>query len=194
MGLEFELKYQATPALLTKLRQELPGQEAQLNMHTVYYDTPTGQLSARQCTLRCRKENQLHICTLKTPADGFGRKEWEVQCNDIHSAVDMLCKLGAPKEILDLTGEGLVPICGARFTRIAKTLQIEGCTVEIALDQGVLTAGDKERPLCELEVELKQGDPAACIAYGKLLQRRYGLKIEENSKFRRALALYRGEL
>ena len=194
MGLEFELKYRATPALLSQLRQDLPGQEAVLQMQTTYYDTPTGQFSARRCTLRRRLENQTYICTLKTPADGGGRKDWEVESDSIESAIDMLCKLDAPAEILALSEEGLIPICGARFRRITKTLQREDCVLEIALDEGVLTGGSRELPLCELEVELKSGSTAACIAYGKFLEQHYGLCAEENSKFCRALALYEGEI
>ena len=194
MALEFELKYRISPELLTRLRRELPGEEVLLQMQTTYYDTPSAAFSARHCTLRCRKENERYVCTLKAPAPGFGRREWEVECGDIRSAVDMLCKLGAPEDILSLSQEGLIPICGARFTRIAKTVQLNGCLVEVALDEGVLTGGGKQLPLCELEVELKQGDSALCVAYGKSLQRLYGLVPEESSKFRRALALYKGEV
>ncbi len=193
MGIEFELKYRATPALLSQLRQELPGEEAAYHMQTTYYDTPAEDFSSRKCTLRCRRENDTHICTLKTPANGLSRQEWEVECEQIQEALDKLCKLGAPEDILALGEKGLVPICGARFTRIAKTVELGDCTLELALDQGVLTAGDREIPLCEAEVELKKGEQAPCVAYAKALQTQYGLVPEEKSKFRRALALYRGE-
>ena len=194
MGVEFELKYRATAPLLAQLRKDVSGEEQLLRMQTTYYDTPSGQLSARHWTLRCRLENDVHICTLKTPTEGIGRKEWEVKCDDIQKAIEMLCKLGAPEELRLLTREGLIPICGARFTRVAKTLTLGDCVLELALDEGVLTGGERELPLCEVEIELKQGDPAACVAYAKMLQRAYGLVPEEKSKFRRALELYRGEI
>lgn len=194
MGIEFELKYRATPALLTRLREEIAAQEKIFHMQTTYYDTPSGQFSARHCTLRRRLENDTHICTLKAPAQGFGRREWEVACERIEDAIDMLCKLGAPREILTLADEGLIPICGARFTRIAKTLELDNCVVELALDTGTLTGGQRELPLCEVEAELKQGDPSACVAFAKNLAQTYGLVPEAQSKFRRALALYRGEI
>lgn len=193
MGIELELKYRATPELLTRLRKEVTGKEKIFHMQTTYYDTPTGQFSARHCTLRCRLENDIYICTLKTPAGGVGRREWEVACDRIEDALGELCKLGAPEDILSLAGEGIIPICGARFTRIAKTLDLEDCVVELALDEGLLTGGGKEIPLCEVEVELKQGDWAACAAFSEKLARVYGLVPEQKSKFRRALALYRGE-
>ncbi len=193
MGIEFELKYQATPELLARLRQEIGGAETVYHMHTTYYDTPAGDFSARKCTLRCRRENDAHICTLKTPASGLGRREWEAECDRIQDALEKLCKLGAPGDILALGQKGLVPICGARFTRIAKTIALDECILELALDEGVLTAGQREIPLCEAEVELKNGPQGACMAYAKALEAQYGLIPEEKSKFRRALALYKGE-
>lgn len=193
MGIEFELKYRVTPRQLEKLRQGVDGEEKTYRMRTTYYDTPTQQLSARHCTLRCRMENETAVCTLKTPTGGIGRREWEVECHRIEDAIEKLCKLDGPQEILALTAEGLIPICGARFTRIAKTLVLDDCVVEVALDEGVLTARDRQIPLCEAEVELKQGDPAACVAYARKLAQEYDLVPEEKSKFRRALDLYRGE-
>ena len=162
-------------------------------MRTTYYDTPTEQFSARHCTLRCRLENEVSVCTLKMPTGGIGRREWEVECRHIEDAMDMLCKLGAPQEICDLAKEGLVPICGARFDRIAKLIKAEGCVVELALDEGVLVAADRQIPLCEVEVELKDGDAQACVAFAKEMAESVGLTPEKKSKFRRALDLYRGE-
>jgi triphosphatase len=77
--------------------------------------------------------------------------------------------------------------------RIAKTLELEGCTVELALDEGSLTGGGREIPLCEVEVELLSGSREAACVYAGALAVRFGLKQETRSKFRRALALARGE-
>ena len=193
MGVEFELKYRANRQQLSAIGQTFAGEETRYRMQTTYYDTPAGSFSAEKCTLRRRMENDVSVCTLKTPAGGFGRKEWEVECGSIEEAIEKLCKLGAPRDILDLAHEGLVPICGARFTRIAKTLCWEGARLELALDEGILTGGGREMPLCEVEVELKEGSQESCLAFARELSRRFGLQLEQNSKFRRALALYKGE-
>jgi len=65
--------------------------------------------------------------------------------------------------------------------------------VELALDEGILMGGGKEIPLCEVEVELKSGDIRFCDLFAKTLAARFGLTPETKSKFRRALALYKGE-
>ena len=193
MGIEFELKYRATEDALCQLRRELVGTEQEFQMETTYYDTPEGHFSARKWTLRRRMENERSICTLKTPGTGLDRREWEVECDDIAAALPMLCKLGSPEELFVLARCGLQPICGARFTRVAKTILFENATLEVAMDQGVLMGGGKEIPLLEAEVELKEGSREACLAFGQYLARTYGLVAEPLSKFRRALDLYKGE-
>ena len=64
--------------------------------------------------------------------------------------------------------------------------------LELALDRGVLTGGGKEIPLCEVEIELKEGSQSFADHYAKCLAQKYGLIPQPHSKFRRALAL-RGE-
>lgn len=193
MGIEFELKYRATPQALKELDQVVDGPRTVYEMATTYFDTPDGKLSARHYTLRCRMENDRAVCTLKTPAQGKGRREWELDCDNIQTAIEELCKLDTPEDLCLLTAEGVIPICGARFTRIAKLVQLPGCVVELALDQGVLMGGGREIPLCEMEVELKEGAPAQCEQYARSLAQLFSLEPENKSKFRRAQLLYKGE-
>lgn len=191
MGQEFELKFSATRQQQAELAREY-GDFTAISMETTYYDTPDGQLSARHITLRRRLENGVSVCTVKTPMGGGSRGEWETECDDIAQAIPMLCKLGCSEDLNFLTAGGIVPICGARFTRLAKTLTLAQCTVELALDAGVLLGGGQEIPLCEVEVELKAGSQAAAVAFANALSLRYGLKPEGKSKFRRALNLAKG--
>ena len=189
MGCEYELKYRADAESLRSVFTTFPARWQTIVMETTYYDTPSGSLSARRWTLRRRMENQISICTLKTPGVGLERGEWEVACESIEKAIPKLCKLGAPQELSQLSKEGLVVSCGARFTRQAAIFSLRDCVMEFALDQGVLLGGGKEIPLCELEVELKEGNRESMETYAAELAGIYNLKIEEKSKFARALAL-----
>lgn len=193
MGTEFELKYRATEESLQALLQEMPGEPRHYAMQTTYYDTPIGRLSALRYTLRLRLENDTAVCTLKTPAPGGARGEWETECASIEAAIPVLCKLGCPEDLPDLVSEGLIPVCGARFDRIAKTIELPDCVLELALDKGVLTGGGREIPLCEVEVELKSGSRSVCVDFAEKMAQVYCLEPEAQSKFRRALALYQGE-
>ena len=192
MGVELELKYKADETALQSINAAFPEPGVTLQMETVYYDTPDGALSAKHYTLRKRLENGVSVCTLKTPAKQ-GRNEWETECDNIQDAIPVLCKLGGPEELSSLTQAGLVPVCSAKFTRIAKTVQLPDAVVELALDQGVLTGGDKALPFWEVEAELKSGSEASLMVFAQALAQRFSLKPEPKSKFRRALDLSKGE-
>ena len=192
MAVEFELKYNATADTLKAIARAMSGAPTAYKMQTTYYDTPSGDLSARHITLRRRMENDSSVCTLKTPAD-LGREEYELSCNTIEEAIPELCKLSGIKELPQLLENGVVEVCGARFIRQAWQITLPAATVELALDQGHLLGSGKELPLCEVEVELKTGDPKAATAYAMQLAIAFGLQPEKRSKFARAIALAKGE-
>ena len=188
MGREFELKYAATEAELALLRSRYP-QLTPIAMETTYYDTPAGTLGKLHWTLRRRMENGKSVCTLKTPLPDGSRGEWETECDKILNAIEPLCALGAPKQLALLTAGGVEPVCGAKFTRLAGRIDANGCTVELALDRGVLTGGRKILPFAEVEVELKDGAEAAAVAFAEALARELGMRPEPRSKVARARAL-----
>lgn len=190
MGIEFELKYRITAEAMEALAEDMgPGET--LDMETTYYDTPDFAMARLRYTLRRRMESGRSICTLKTPADGNARNEWEVECLDIQEAIPMLCKLGCPENLPSLVSGGLEPICGARFHRRFWAVSFQGSQLELALDQGVLLGGSREIPLRELEIELKSGSRLVAVSFASLLTGRYRLEPELKSKFRRALDLAR---
>ncbi len=193
MGREFELKFAAQPQDLVRLYQDHPGAWVTTEMETAYYDTFDARLSSHRFTLRRRLENGRSVCTLKTPDENGGRGEWEVECNNILAAIPVLCKLGAPQDLMIFSISGLREICGARFTRRALTLEVEDGLVELALDEGVLLGGGRERNLCEVEVELKEGEDRVALDFAEKLAKSYGLTPEHQSKHRRAMGLLFGE-
>lgn len=192
MGKEFELKYAATAADLAAIQATLQGQYTALRMETTYYDAKDSSLSARKWTLRRRLENGVSVCTLKTPAQGLGRNEFECISPSIEAAIPELCKLSNSEELHRLTAGGIVTVCGARFTRLACLLNLEDGNVELALDQGVLFGGGRELSFAEVEVEQKTAGEAATVAFARELAARFGLHPEPKSKFQRGLELAKG--
>ncbi len=186
MGRELEYKFSATEAIQQRIR-EVYGDFHSIAMQTVYYDTPDRSLSARRCTLRLRQENGSRIFTLKTPLPDGSRAEWEVPAPSVEAGLQAL------PQARELVTGPLEPVCGARFTRLAKLLSLENVTLELALDRGILTGGGRELPLCEVEVEYKSGDQEAAKAFAQALALRFGLAEEPRSKFARAMALAEGE-
>ena len=192
MGREFEKKFRATEDQFAALLADFDGL-TETQMETTYYDSPFRRLGILHWTLRRRMENGVSVCTLKTPAENGARNEWEVECGNIMQAIPMLCKQGAPMELMAVTVSGMIPVCGAKFTRLSKQLSMEDCVVELALDKGILTGGSRECPLLEVEVECKSGSEEAAALFAKVLAAKYGLIPEGKSKFARALALAAGE-
>ena len=188
MAREFELKYAATAEDLEVLKGKYPHLHP-ITMETTYYDSLDGRLGDRHWTLRRRMENGVAVCTLKVPGQGFGCGEWEIECDDIFKALPLLMAMDAPKELGELTAGGLKEFCGARFTRLAGLVEAEGCTVELALDQGYLLGGGKELFFSEVEVELKDGSESGAVAFGEALAQEMNLQPESRSKVARARAL-----
>lgn len=188
MGREFELKYRADEETMAAIREKW-GPFTSISMETTYYDTPDLKLAFHRWTLRRRMENGVSVCTFKRPQEDGSRGEWEVQCPNIFEGIPKLCQSGADWELMRATAGGVIPLCGAKFTRLARTLEIPGGSVELALDQGVLMGRGKEVPFGEVEVELKSGTDEAAAAFAGELAQAFALEPEPKSKFLRAMAL-----
>lgn len=188
MGREFELKFRADAAAIGAIREKYQT-FTPISMETAYYDTPDLKLAFHRWTLRRRLENGVSVCTFKRPREDGSRGEWEVEAPNIMDGVMKLCQNGADWELMRCTASGLIELCGARFTRLAATLEVPGGTVELALDQGVLLGRNRELPFAEVEVELKEGTDEAAVNFAKSLAEEFGLVPEAKSKFVRAMAL-----
>ena len=188
MGREFELKYQAAPETIAAIHGKF-GEFTRISMETTYYDTADLALRSRKWTLRQRLENGRAVCTVKTPLPDGSRGEWEVENSDLSTGVSQLCGMGAPVEILDYVNRGVAPFCGAKFTRLAKTIELPGGRVELALDEGVLLGGGREQLFAEVEVELKSGGDAVAKDFAATLVAEFALKPQPKSKLARAMAL-----
>ena len=179
MGREFEVKLrvpseQVLDRILAdpELRAMALEEDRTLRMESTYFDTADRCLAARRWTLRRRRENDRSVVTVKTPAPGRARGE---------------------SELADLVRQGLAPRCGASFTRVARMLRLPGGSLaELAADRGILTGGDRQERLLEVEVELKEGSEAEVETFAGKLCRRFGLAEEPLSKFARAARLAEG--
>ena len=193
MGVEYERKMKASAEALAQLKKVFRDHQAHFDMETTYYDTPNFDFSARHWTVRRRMENEKSVCTFKFPVDEVGRGEFEVECDSIETGILELCKLSGKEELASLADGGLIPVCGAKFHRIAVPLVFGSTMLELALDEGVLIGGGKEIPLVEVEAELKSGNTADVDQFATYLMATYGLEVEKYSKFARAKALAKGE-
>ena len=188
MGRELELKFAASSETLDAMEEKY-APLTPITMHTRYFDTPDRAFRARKWTLRLRLENGRPVCTLKTRLSDGSRGEYETESGDIASAIPALLDLGAPAELAEFASQGLEEVCGARFTRLAKLIDVPGGQVELALDRGEFTGGGRTQPFSEAEAELKDGPDQALTEFGRTLAEAFSLREEPRSKIQRAMAL-----
>lgn len=188
MGRELELKFAASSETLDAMEEKY-APLTPITMHTRYFDTPHQAFRGRRWTLRLRLENGRPICTLKTRLPDGSRGEYETESGDIVSAIPALLEQGAPAELEELAREGLEEVCGARFTRLARIIDVPGGQVELALDRGEFTGGGRTLPFTEAEAELKVGPDEVLARFGRALAEEFSLREESRSKIQRAMAL-----
>ncbi|HBP37859.1 MAG TPA: hypothetical protein DD640_03805 [Clostridiales bacterium] len=190
----------------------MPDSSVDTDMFSRYFDTPDQILTSRQTLLRIRKEGDRNTVTVKlgVKADNglHQRLEWTVELPDgdwpaepetgldINWFQKYAVSDGDPDDqlrmILEMIeGRPLVEICQARFIRKAYDVGFGSTLMELALDQGEISAGSLADAISELEVELKEGDVRDLIALGAELIRRYDLVPEPQSKYSRCLELLR---
>ncbi len=169
--LEIELKLALPPqqaeAFLKRMarRRSAPLQQA---LHTRYFDTPDFALSAQGVALRVRRVGRRWLQTLKTEGERQGglsrRAEFEMPVTRGTPDWGRF-----PPEALAYVPAALrdrmVPVFETRFERTAWLVMGRGgAQIEVALDVGEVCAGEASQPICEIELELKAGQPDALFA------------------------------
>lgn len=208
---EIELKLAlpgANPAGLARQLARLPvlarRQATRQQLHNIYFDTPEQHLRQQRVALRLRRVgSETHpqwLQTLKTGGRNDSalsqRGEWETPVPDAHLSSKAL--KASPWSEIDPDGrlfKALVPSFTTSFERtIWRVRRRDGSVVEVALDIGHITADDKTTPLCELEFELKAGQPAALFAVAQQVARTLAVLPAAQSKAERGYALAQGTL
>ena len=167
------------------------GAEERIRMHTTYYDDPAGSFRAKKQTLRLRQENDLSVCTFKTALEGLARLELDCEAPDIISgAAQLAAHPDLPESAKNALLSGVfVPRCGAKFLRRTRLCRVGETTFHLCLDEGQLVNGEHAQPLCEIELELAEGDAAVLEQTAQRLMDAYHLPLCTKSKQQRALEL-----
>jgi inorganic triphosphatase YgiF len=205
-SLKVELKLAlptSDPASLAKRLARLPvlarRKPTLQHLHSVYYDTPD-QILRQQCvSLRIRRVGSdarpQWLQTLKT-GDRSGsalsqRGEWESPVPS--SRLTMVVLDSTPWADLDPDGtlfQALTPVFLTTFERTSWLVRRrDGSKIEVALDIGQIVAGDKSAPLCELELELLAGPPAALFDLAQQIAATIATLPANLSKAQRGYAL-----
>jgi inorganic triphosphatase YgiF len=194
---ETELKFELDPAAADQLLEELAlaARGEELILKSVYYDTDGCDLRGCGLALRVREEAGKRVQTVKQAgANLLDRGEWEAEiagpAPDLKAAADS--PLG--KALGKAGGEALKPAFEVTVERARRELGVARGVVEVALDRGAVSADGYGSPICELELELKSGAPAALFDVARDLSQRANLSLSFLSKAERGYALLDGAL
>ena len=143
-----------------------------VRLENVYFDTPSLTLARAKSALRLRHTPDGWLQTFKTAGAArnglHARHEWEMPVAGEALEVDRLlhaCDEAGVATALSGAAAELTALFRTDFTRTLWTLDVDGSTVEAAIDEGEITAevdGETRRqPIREIELELKAGDESA---------------------------------
>lgn len=208
---EIELKLAIPPSAVAAVARAVGTAAARRQrLQAIYFDTADRRLATAGIALRLRKEGRRWVQTLKVgPAHGMARGEHNVGLRvpaGLQPALDPALHRDQPigralaAALQPRGGEAapaLLPLYRTDITRLARPLRSRRGTVELALDRGEIVARgadgvDRRWPVCELEVELLGGSPAAVAEVARRFARTHGLWLDTRTKAERGDRLARG--
>lgn len=175
MPIETEIKLKVSPEVLNRLMSHTMLNSNQLEPWTekkldnTYFDTSDLALTQEKVALRVRKVGENYLQTLKSQGKSVAglsqRNEWEWPIVSQQLALELLTDKIWPDTLQALDKSLLEPIFRTDFIRYSTLLNYRykdaDHQIEVALDQGQIAAQGREEDICEVELELKQGDARA---------------------------------
>jgi len=199
-GREIELKLSVRPDRLERVMRSphLQGEGARRAisraLKNIYYDTPHLALRERGLVVRVREAGRRYIQTVKSSNGAgssglFNRHEWE---RPVAGPKPDLSGIDDPslRQELGTTVSQLAPVFSSEVSRTTRTIQHgEADRIEVAIDQGRVTTPRGSAPICEIELELKEGKPDALFDLALALNKETPLRLETLSKSDRGYAM-----
>ncbi|MEE4342824.1 CYTH domain-containing protein [Pseudomonas alliivorans] len=177
MQKETEIKLRVSRETLAALREHpllkkrnKSGWE-RLDLSNQYFDTPERELAHAKVALRIRRDGDQIIQTMKTRGQSVAGLSERNEYNwDLPKAKLDLKKLEGdcwPEQLAELDKKTIKPLFTTDFVRekaeIAWGRGKAKVVIEAALDLGQVVAGKQKEEICELELELREGEPAALL-------------------------------
>lgn len=200
MAVETELKLRIAPEDMERLRhhpllKQLSSARAiTRTLRNVYFDTPDLSLHSHEMALRLRQAGDKWLQTLKggggVEAGLHSRNEWETELTG--DALDLPALKAAGGKLPRGAGKKLRPVFSTDFSRRMFELNYNDAIIELCMDSGEIRAGDETRPISELELELKSGEPRQLFNLALELLDVVPLEVEASSKAEYGYRLYAG--
>ncbi len=191
---EIELKLEFDPTYLALIQAHLllATDGKRQAVHSTYYDTPDLVLRNAGVSLRLRDADGRFVQTIKSTNGSsgiFDRSEWEHELKRYE--IDLIAARDTALEpLLSVrVRNALRPVFETRVERTIYQLKRNGSDIEVALDRGEVDAGERQVPIHELELELKQGEAAELFRLARELDAIVPLRITGKAKAERGYEL-----
>lgn len=199
---EFEVKLQVPESGRAELEtafEQAGGVTAPLT--AIYFDTEEHDLRRSGVALRLRQEGETWVQTAKAgTASLLARLEHNVQREPAAEAlpyIDMARHKGTAvgkhleRALAERGGWNahLKPMFKVQVQRSAFVVTSSEGSVELAFDRGHIQADSQTQPICELELELKSGEPAEVLRLARHWCTTHGLWLNTISKAERGWRL-----
>lgn len=192
MADEIELKLELSPADADRIAaSKLLGEKAKVaEQVSTYFDTAGKEVAKAGFSLRIRRTGDTRIQTIK--ADGassaglFARTEWERPVADDTPVLDYATPLPT---VLGAPADAVSPQFVVHVERSKWLIVEDETSIEVVLDRGEVTADGRSEPICEIELELKLGDPAALFGLARKIDAIVPLRLGVLTKSERGYRL-----
>lgn len=169
---EIELKLELSEKAAAAIEASglLTGESGRARQSSIYYDTPDHRLASAGISLRIRKSGSKRVQTIKAAGTNtaglFTRSERE---RPVRNDVPVLDAASPLPDALGSCVDSIVPIFEVRIDRRSWMIAEGDATIEAVLDRGAVVVGDRQSPVCEIELELKSGSADALFALARKL-------------------------
>lgn len=174
MHQEIELKLQLYPESISSIMSFLHkyGQPQKSFLINTYYDSPDHLLSKNKMGLRIRQQDKNLTLTLKTEGEIVAglhtRPEYNIELDKDEVDLERLTKTYSIN--MPCSQDQIQSVFRTDFNRSIWLVKLENnAEIEVALDEGKILAKNKQTPICELELELKQGNVNDLFDFVRLL-------------------------
>jgi inorganic triphosphatase YgiF len=197
--LKFDVPEDSLPRLTgsSLLKRAATSGRRPADLVSVYFDTDKLNLRRKGVSLRVRRIGRRLVQTVKQEGSANGpllaRGEWEQDIHapqpDLDSAHDNALAHMLNKKLR----RSLKPMFETRVRRKVFEIQDGDSEVELSIDKGTIEAGRKSSPLCEVELELKQGQVTDLFKLARTLAQEVPAQLAVKSKADRGYALLTAE-
>ncbi|WP_416307946.1 CYTH domain-containing protein [Neptunicella sp. SCSIO 80796] len=204
MDTEIELKL-LVPADASQILENrfFPSLAAQVerssfNLFNCYYDTPDSDFRKMDMGLRVRGYDGHYEQTIKTAGSTLGglhqRPEYNVDIEGNNPDLTLFEQAIWPEQAnVEQLQQAIQIVFTTHFERVAYQVDFtNGDRVEIVFDQGKIEADGHSVPICEMELELKQGETTRLVELAQLLSEMLPFRLGIQSKAARGYMLAKG--